>query len=178
MTANSDLRDLVLTAVQNTPGIDISYDDVARRVIAGFTAAEAASALATVMPTYVRKVCSEARSVLGGVGDAGDTTEPVEPVEHKFTPAPGQSWKVKGIREGWRKHLGSVYSGERGPMRLCHFGVPDIKHLVGELNHQSTQMAGKAALFDRLRSAVEHAGVATVGDLPDDVLAAILSGLR
>lgn len=117
-------------------------------------------ALATSLVEFVRQELQKAR-------------RPLSPVSR---PRSNPSAKVAAIREGWRKTLaGQFHVGSGRWEVLANCGYDEVMFLAGERFEHARRTNAAGQMFEELAEAIQAHGVGRAGDLPEQVLADILS---
>jgi len=120
------------------------------------------TALSSALVEFVRQELQKARRPLAPVSGSRPRSNP--------------SAKVAAIREGWRRTLaGQFHVGDGRWQVLADCGYGEVLFLAGErFEHaRRTNVAGQ--MFEALAEAIQGHGVDRAGDLPEPVLADILS---
>lgn len=119
------------------------------------------SVLAATLQEFVRQELQKARRPLSPVASA---------------PRSGRSAKVSAIRDGWRKTLaGQFHVGNSEWQVLADCSYENVQFLAAERHEHARRTAAAGAMFDALAEAMKAHGVDRVGDLPESVLASILT---
>lgn len=155
-----DLRTVVRSVLDSSNSANLG--SLAEAVYDRIDPANHAEALRQTLRGFVRQMVSEQRP---------DLAPPLPPASAPSI-AGGQvpSAKVAAIRDGWQRALRSlVYVGaEHKQLAACT--AADLLFAAEYRREQAAANRRRASQFDALRQHLDEHGVATVGDLPAEVL--------
>lgn len=140
--------------------------EIAAKVAENVPARQRLAALEQALIPYVREYLTRARNAA-----------PVTPI----SAAPrnrnsANSSRVTAIREAWRKTLvGQFHVGHGQWAVLADCSFDAVMFIAGERRENARRNAAAADMFERLADAVRVASADRVGDLPESVLAEILT---
>lgn len=140
--------------------------EIAAKVAENVPARQRLAALEQALIPYVREFLTRARSVA-----------PVTPIQAgPRNRNSANSSRVSAIREAWRKTLTGQFHvghGQWSVLADCSFDA--VMFIAGERRENARRNAAAADMFERLADAVQAASADRVGDLPEWVLAEILT---
>ena len=143
-----------------------SPDELADEILRRIPQEELLNVLRDALKPLVREVIFEARP------HGKFTTGYGRPSQAAAISAPARgSMKVAAIREGWQETLQARYSVGPGQFKLlreCTY--EDLQLIARGMDHRAETFASKARSLRSLASAVLEHDVATVEDLPAEVL--------
>ncbi len=146
------LRSVVVGVLADSP--DPDPHSVAQDVLGRLGEDDLRPALGEMLPAYVRELIRVERN---GAGRPA---------------SPGRSWKVEALQEYGRILRLRVHVGD-GPLDWKFLGdceADDLRAAAEERREIAARTVAMAERYERLLKAVEHHGVQTVRDLPEDAL--------
>lgn len=156
-----NLKELIRETIDETSLVDPG--EIAEAVAARLHARDLRDAVDVMLRDYVRVFLHSYRP----------------PVPDEIVPS-GRSQKGELIRAGlWRATLGMrVHVGEQTWRLLGECSVADLKFAAEQRRDKARENEARSRIFDGIAALVESHDVATVADLPDDVLKDAVGGLR
>lgn len=164
MTDMTDLNLRHLVQEVTASATSVEWADIAADVLNRIDNDDLRAALAQALPAYIRYTAVSARA-------PGRVTPP------STVPGLPGSWKVQGIREGWQRRKEEIYATAEGHKRLGDFTYADLLYQSGICSRQAKQKLSKAKGWRDLADLMEAEGVATVRDLPAEMLMTTLGAV-
>ena len=138
--------------------------EIAAKVAENVPGSRLREALALALVPYVREFLTRARQPVV-----------VSPQKARNVNS-ARSAKVQAIREGWRRVVSGQFHVGNGQWQvLADCSYEQVMFLVAERQEQARRNAAAAEMFERLADVMKRRKVARVGDLPESVLADILT---
>lgn len=159
-----DLHALV-RSVTETSGL-LGPREIAAKVAENVPRAKLRDALAAALVPFVREDLTRLRAT------APIGPRPSAPSNRNSARSP----KVRAVREAWRKVLaGQVHVGHGQWQVLADCSYDNVVFLANERHEVARRTAASGDRFERLASAMKKHKVSRVSELPESVLAEILS---
>lgn len=136
--------------------------EIAAKVAENVPPTHLRKALALALVDFVRQELMKARRSNLDLGIARVRSNP--------------SARVAAIRDGWRRTLAGQFHIGNGQWEiLANCGYEQVVFLAAERHEHARRNAAAGAMFEALAAAIQSHGVTRAGDLPEQVLAGILS---
>jgi hypothetical protein len=168
-SAGFNLRHLVRDVVASSPSPD--YPLIAKEAARRIPPEHLEAALITALTEYVRHYATTIRPTISVLAAPVQLAESAAPARR-----PGQSPKVIGIRQAWRRYLDAPFGTATGQKWLGDCDAADLIFIAEDLEKKAAENVAKATGIRGLREEMGRHKAARVRDLPDVVLAAYLAG--
>lgn len=170
-TGEFDLRALVRNVADTSDSADPGA--LADEVLTRIEPHDRVGALEQSLRVFVQHVISLTRYRVSPSAQSDPGNQPVRGAGEN---PPTGSWKVAGVREGWRQQLRDrIFVGTTHMWKFLGDCTRDDCGVAAAIrdSHARTN-AARAQLFRRLADLITQHQVTKVSELPDDVLAAVL----